>query len=52
MGVAEAVVKIAGDRIFHTVIMEKRGVSGIKRRLMGSVCAEVSQAKFFLKLSN
>jgi 2,4-dienoyl-CoA reductase (NADPH2) len=39
---AEAIVQIAReDPIFDTVILGKRGASGIKRRLMGSVSAKV-----------
>lgn len=41
MGAAEAILQIARDQIFDTVIMGKRGASGIKRWLMGSVSANV-----------
>jgi 2,4-dienoyl-CoA reductase (NADPH2) len=41
METAEAIAQIARDPVFDTVILGKRGASGIKRRLMGSVSAKV-----------
>jgi 2,4-dienoyl-CoA reductase (NADPH2) len=43
-GPAEAISEIARKRAFDTVIMGKRGLSGLKRVLLGSVSAKVLKA--------